>query len=133
MELPMLMRFVEIATIAGLMVMDCAAQSAERSTSPSADLAPAIDIKADTLRARAGSSDQGSASRSDANGGRELPLALGYRNNARDAIIPTDQQSDWSLRMRWNLNSPNAIELSPSNGFGLQRKPAPGFILEKKF
>ena len=133
MEFRVLMRFVEAATIAGLMSMDCAAQIAERGTPPAADVGLAVNIDADMLRARAGSSDHSPASRFNANGERDLPLALGYRNNARDAIVPMDRPSDWSLRMRWNLNSPNAIELNPSNGFGLQRKPAPGLMLEKKF
>lgn len=133
MELRMLMRFVEVATIAGLMVMDCAAQSAERSASPPAGLGLAVNIDADTLRARAGSGDHSPASRSNVNGERDLPLALGYRDNARDAIIPTDPQSDWSLRMNFNLNSPRAVELSPNSSLGLPRKPAPGIMLEKKF
>ena len=133
MELRMLMRFAEVATIAVLMVMDCAAQSAESDASASAGLGPAVNIDADTLRAHAGSGDRSSTSRSNANGERDLPLALGYRDNARDAIVPTDQQSDWSLRMNFNLNSPRAVELSPSSSLSLPRKPAAGFMLEKKF
>jgi hypothetical protein len=133
MGLRMLMRFVEVATIAGLLAIDCAAQSPERGTSPPADPGPAANIDADTLRARAGSGDHGPASRPNANGERDLLLGLGYRNNARDATIPTDQQSDWSLRMNFNLNSPRAVELNPSSSLGLPRKPAPGFTLERKF
>ena len=133
MELRMLMRFVEVATISGLMVMDCAAQSAEMGASPPAGRGLAVNIDADTLRVHAGPGDHSSASRSNANRERDLPLALGYRDNARDANTPTDQQSDWSLRMDFNLNSPRAVELSPSSSLSLPRKPAPGFMLEKKF
>jgi len=133
MNSQMLMIFVGIATVAGVVTRDSAAQSPGSFTAEPTELEFGVKVEADDFPARARPGSLGLKFWSNTHGEQSLPLGIGYGNNANDVTIPRGDKTDWSLGLRFNLNSSQPVESSPNNGLGLQRKPAPGIVLERRF
>jgi hypothetical protein len=119
-------------TVAGSWVTTCLAQNTREVTSPPADLHPPVYLNADTLRSSLAPSPIGLKPQPSA-GGLTLPFGLDYRREAKALVMPLDEKSSWGVGVGMNLNTTQAVELSPNGILGLQPKRAPGLLLHKQF
>lgn len=125
-----------LTRVIGLALVLSGSCALAQETGTAAELHPAINLNADSLRAGAyGSSNLGlKPGHAGAVTGGGLPFGIDYNRDAKALVVPLDQKSEWGMGVGLNLNSSKVIELSPNSVLGLQpANRAPGVTLHKNF